>query len=349
MPDAPTVSAGVVGLGMMGSGIARSLDAAGLLGAAFDVQPSVFESYPQLADRARPSAAALAADVDVVFLVVVDRAQLDDVLFAPGGVVEGAHPGLVACICSTVTVDDVAELAALAAEAGLTLVDVGIAGGPDAAATGNLLTTIGADDDTFARISPCLDAMSVRAIHAGPLGAGMKLKLVKNALSFMTMCAVHEALLLGEELGFSSALVKEVAADSNLVDHFFWFPMGRPERPALRRRHRPQDARGQPALRRPGPQGRRRRGGRRRLGGHGPPGDGPHRGPGLALLPAARGLSRARAIRPGGPARGTTARRGAATCRAARRPGWGGGAARRTTAGPPRRASRRPSGRRARA
>jgi 3-hydroxyisobutyrate dehydrogenase-like beta-hydroxyacid dehydrogenase len=227
MPESPTTTAGVIGLGMMGSGIAVSLDAAGLLGAAFDVAPDVFESFPQLADRARPSAAALAADVDVVFLVVVDRAQLEDVLFSPGGVVEGAHPGLVACICSTVTADDVAELAARAAESGLTLVDVGIAGGPDAAATGNLLTTVGADDDAFARIAPCLDAISVRAIHAGPLGAGMKLKLVKNALSFMTMCAVHEALLLGEELGFSSALVKEVAADSNLVDHFFWFPMSR--------------------------------------------------------------------------------------------------------------------------
>ena len=227
-PTAVSVSAGVVGLGMMGSGIALSLDAAGLLGAAYDVQPAVFESVPQLADRARSSAAALAADVDVVFLVVLDRAQLEDVLFSPGGIVEGAHPELVACICSTVTADDVAELVELAAASGLTLVDVGIAGGPDAAATGNLLTTIGADDGTFARIEPCLDAISVRAIHAGPVGSGMKLKLVKNALSFMTMCAVHEALLLGEELGFSSELVKEVAVDSNLVDHFFWFPMGRP-------------------------------------------------------------------------------------------------------------------------
>ena len=228
MPEPSVVSAGVVGLGMMGSGIALSLDAAGLLGAAFDVQPAVFESFPQLADRARPTAAALAAEVDVVFLVVVDRAQLEEVLFSAGGVVEGAHAELVACVCSTVTADDVAELAARAADAGLTLVDVGIAGGPDAAATGNLLTTIGADDDIFTRIAPCLDAISVRAIHAGPLGSGMKLKLVKNALSFMTMCAVHEALLLGEELGFSSELVKEVAVDSNLVDHFFWFPMGRP-------------------------------------------------------------------------------------------------------------------------
>jgi 3-hydroxyisobutyrate dehydrogenase-like beta-hydroxyacid dehydrogenase len=233
VPEAPrpagsAVRAGVIGLGMMGSGIAVSLDAAGLLEACFDVSPAVYDACPQLAVRGRPSAAALAADVDVVFLVVVDRPQLEDVLFSQGGVVEGARPGLVACICSTVTADDVAELAARGGAAGLTVVDVGIAGGPDAAASGGLLTTTGADDATFERIRPCLAALSVRAIHAGPVGAGMKLKLVKNALSFMTMCAVHEALLLGEELGFSSELVREVATDSNLVDHFFWFPMSRP-------------------------------------------------------------------------------------------------------------------------
>jgi len=235
MPDDdPTVTAGVVGLGMMGSGIAMSLDAAGLLGAAHDAEPAVFESLPELAGRSRDSAAALAAAVDVVFLVVVDRPQLDEALFGPGGLVDGAHPGLVACICSTVTPADIEELAARAAVSGVTVVDVGIAGGPDAAATGNLVTTIGADSETYRRISPCLDAMSVRAYFAGPVGSGMKLKLVKNALSFMTMCAVHEALLLGEELGFSSELVKEVAVESNLVDHFFWFPMGRPSaRPML--------------------------------------------------------------------------------------------------------------------
>ena len=73
-----------------------------------------------------------------------------------------------------------------------------------------------------------LDAMSVRTVHAGPIGAGMELKLVKNAISFMTMCAVHEGLLLGESLGFSPELVRTIAVDTNLVDHFFWFPMTRP-------------------------------------------------------------------------------------------------------------------------
>ena len=70
--------------------------------------------------------------------------------------------------------------------------------------------------------------MSGEVFHAGPLGAGMQLKLVKNTMSYLTLCAVHEALLLGEELGFDADQVRRVAECSRLVDHFFWFPMSRP-------------------------------------------------------------------------------------------------------------------------
>ena len=46
-----------------------------------------------------------------------------------------------------------------------------------------------------------LDAFSKEVIHAGPLGAGMNLKLIKNLLSYLALCAAHETLLLAEELG----------------------------------------------------------------------------------------------------------------------------------------------------
>jgi len=164
----------------------------------------------------------------VVFVVVVDRPQIETVLFGRDGLVEGARQGLVVCLCSTVSAEDIEAVAAAAEGSNLVVVDVGIAGGPDAAATGGLLTTVGADDATFEQLRPCLDALSVRSIHAGPLGSGMKLKLVKNTLSYLVMCATHEALLLGEELGFPSSLVGEVAKESNLLDHFFWFPVSRP-------------------------------------------------------------------------------------------------------------------------
>ena len=56
----------------------------------------------------------------------------------------------------------------------------------------------------------------------------MRLKLVKNALSFTIMAAVHETLLFAEAAGFAPDLVRQVALASNLVDDFVWFPMSRP-------------------------------------------------------------------------------------------------------------------------
>jgi 3-hydroxyisobutyrate dehydrogenase-like beta-hydroxyacid dehydrogenase len=224
---AEAVRAGVVGLGMMGGGIAATLDRAGLLAGVHDARREVLDDRPELVGRWADTPAALAEVADVVFVVVIDMPQVEQVVLGPGGIAEAGRD-VVACVCSTVEAADVQALAALAAERGVTLVDVGIAGGPDAAATGGLLTTTGADDATFERILPCLDAMSVTAIHGGPVGTGMQLKLVKNALSFMMMATVHEALLFAEEMGFGPELVKQVAADSNLLRDFFWFPMSRP-------------------------------------------------------------------------------------------------------------------------
>ena len=64
------------------------------------------------------------------------------------------------------------------------LLDVGIAGGPEAAASGSLLTTVGGSSDAYDRAAEALRALSVRTIYAGESGAGMSLKLLKNALSF---------------------------------------------------------------------------------------------------------------------------------------------------------------------
>lgn len=218
---------GVVGLGMMGGGIAVALLDAGLDVVVTDVDPSTRDRDGRFAQAWRVDAAAIARDADVVFIVVLDAAQTEAVLFGEGGIARsGAAP--VVATCATLDVDVVRELADRAGAVGLDLIDVGIAGGPDAAATGDLVTTVGGSDIAVARAAAALDAMSSRTIHGGDIGSGMELKLIKNAISYMTMNAVHEGLLLAEELGYPSDLVAAMARDTNLVDHFFWFPAGRP-------------------------------------------------------------------------------------------------------------------------
>ena len=91
----PTV--GVIGLGAMGSGMAQSLRRAGYAVQVFDVRPGVAEAFAREGGSAHAarSAAALAADCEVVVSVVVNAAQTDDLLFGSGGVAAAMKPGSV--------------------------------------------------------------------------------------------------------------------------------------------------------------------------------------------------------------------------------------------------------------
>jgi len=218
---------GVIGLGMMGGGIARSLLGAGLPVLVHDVRREAAAPLVELGARDCPSPSEMAGDCDVAVVVVFDATQVEDVIFGSTGLVTAAPRGLVVLVCSTIDPSDVEGLAARGAEYGIDVIDVGIAGGPRAAETGRLVSMVGGSEEAAAAAKQVLEAMSVDVVHAGAIGYGMKLKLVKNTMSYLTMCAVHEALLLGEEIGFDAALVRRVAEQSNLVDDFFWFPMSR--------------------------------------------------------------------------------------------------------------------------
>jgi putative dehydrogenase len=228
MSDHLAGGVGVVGIGEMGLGMAQSLDRVGLLAAVADVRDDVFTEHSAMAVRRAPTPAAVAERCTVVF-VVVDAPQVEMVLFGDDGIASAVVDNdVVACVCATVDADAVRDWAARAVARGFAVVDVGIAGGATAAHAGELLTMVGCDDDVFAAIEPALAALSCEAIHAGPVGAGMELKLVKNGMSFTVMAAVHEAMLLGEELGFSAELLARVVDKSGLVRDFVWFPLGRP-------------------------------------------------------------------------------------------------------------------------
>ena len=215
----------------MGSGVARSLLAAGLPVAVFDVRP---EPAAAIAGATVcTSSAAVAGNADVVCIVVYDGGQVREVLFGPDGLLAGADPGLVVIVCTTMSVEDVVDAAATAEAAGVALLDVGISGSPEDAASGQLVVMVGGDDEAVATAAPVLEMMAREVIRAGVRGQGMRLKLIKNAMSYLTMSAVHEAMRLAERVGVPLDAVRQTVVATDLVDDFFWHPLARPStRPA---------------------------------------------------------------------------------------------------------------------
>jgi 3-hydroxyisobutyrate dehydrogenase len=220
--------AGVVGLGRMGSPMARCVAQAGIPTTVYDVRAEVVREAEVHGARGVGSAAEVARESDVICIVVLDLPQVEEVLFGADGIIAGAHDGLVVCVCSTIDDDAVAPLAERTAQHGVALIDSGVAGGPPNAELASLVTMVGGPDDTLERARPVLDAFSAEVVHAGPLGAGMQLKLVKNLGSYLVLCAANETMRFADALGIPADVVNHVNDTSNMLAQFWTMTVERP-------------------------------------------------------------------------------------------------------------------------
>ncbi len=90
----------------------------------------------------------------------------------PGGIIEGAHAGLVVIDMSTITPVVASTLAARLAEYGITLLDAPVGGGDAGAMAGTLSIMVGGDEETFKRCMPIFQALGKTIVHVGASGAG---------------------------------------------------------------------------------------------------------------------------------------------------------------------------------
>jgi len=191
--------AGVIGLGMIGGGVAVSLARSGRVPTVYDIRPDAADKLAGVpAPVASPAEVARASDV--VLVAVVDADQARSVLFADDGVLAGAEQGLIVVLLSTVAVPVVHELAQACAKAGVSLLDCGVTPG-DKAAENGLVAILGGDESTVDRAMPVLTDFTKRVVHCGPLGAGMATKIARNVITYGTWRAVHEATALAAAAG----------------------------------------------------------------------------------------------------------------------------------------------------
>jgi len=223
------VRAGFVGVGRIGLPMAARALEAGLELSVFDARSEAAAPLVARGARACRSAREVAAASDVVCVVVLDDAQTRDVVCGPDGLLAGASTGDVVCICSTVSESTVLELARDAGRAGVELLDAGVAGGVEHAEKGTLVATLGGSADAVERARPVLSTFASELVHAGPVGAGMRLKLVKNLISYLALAAAHEGRMLAEACGLDVASVRRVVDASTLLAQFFEFGLRRPD------------------------------------------------------------------------------------------------------------------------
>ena len=131
----------------------------------------------------RPIPSSSAAQSDVVGICVTDGAAVREVTLGPAGVLAGMATGSVLALHSTIGTEDCVEIAEAAAERGVEVIDAPVSGGGAVAAAGRLTVYVGGSDAAVARARPVLETYGNPVLHLGALGAGLRTKLVNNALN----------------------------------------------------------------------------------------------------------------------------------------------------------------------
>jgi 3-hydroxyisobutyrate dehydrogenase len=206
---------GIVGLGAMGLGMAKSLRRAGYSVYVFDLRPEAVQTFAAEGGVACNSAAELGSACDVLISVVVNAAQTEAVLFGEGGAAAAMQPGSVFVMCSTVDPGWSAALEKRLAEKNILYLDAPISGGAVRAAKGEITMMTAGQPDAYSKVGGALDAMAAKVYRLGATaGNGSKVKIINQLLAGVHIAVAAEAMALGLRQGVDPAALYEVITHS---------------------------------------------------------------------------------------------------------------------------------------
>lgn len=205
------VRLGYIGLGNQGAPMAKRLAEwpGGLV--VFDMRAEAMAPFAELGATLADSVAEV-AKADVISVTVLNDEQVRDVVTQ---LAEHAEPGTVIAIHSTIEPTTAVELAEQLRPKGIHIVDAPVSGGAGAASKGELAVMVGADDDAYDKVKPVFKQWASLVVRAGEPGAGTRMKLARNMLTFVGFAAACEAQKLAEASGIDLQKLGRVVRHSD--------------------------------------------------------------------------------------------------------------------------------------
>jgi 3-hydroxyisobutyrate dehydrogenase len=201
---------GFIGLGGMGTGMARNVAKAGLLSGVYNRTAAKAQSLArELNVAAYEQPAALAAEMDIVLICV---SADEDVLAMVKAIAKAMKPGSIVVDMSTVSSSTAKIAATILAEHRVEFLDAPVSGGVEGAQSGTLAMMVGGSAETLEKARPVLESMCSRIAHMGDTGAGQATKAVNQILCAGINEAVTEALAFAEAQGLPMEKVIEIVS-----------------------------------------------------------------------------------------------------------------------------------------
>ncbi|MGA9509183.1 MAG: NAD(P)-dependent oxidoreductase [Candidatus Sulfotelmatobacter sp.] len=214
---ADQVKVGFIGLGNMGSRMARRLLDHGYPLVAYDINSSKAEAVVGKRGFAAKNILEVARSVDVLLSCLTNDEAVQSVYTGAEGFFAGARAGTVVLEMSTISPATSRELHKLGATRGIEVMDVAISGSTPAAESGILTLLAGGRQELFFAAKPIFEVLAKQYFLLGGPGSGTAMKLVVNTLLGVGMQAIAEAVILGEKAGLDRKNLLDVLSKTAVI------------------------------------------------------------------------------------------------------------------------------------
>ena len=193
---------GLIGVGLMGHGIGKNILAKGFkLNVLAHKNRIPVDSLISKGAHECKSVAEIAAQSDMVILVVTGTPQVEEIVLGDKGLLANGKKGLIIADCSTAEPDSTLRIAKASEQHGMVFVDTPMTRTPNEAEAGKLGLMVGADGATLEKIRPVLNCFSDLIVHTGAVGTGHQVKLINNFLSLGHAAIAAEAITVAAKAG----------------------------------------------------------------------------------------------------------------------------------------------------
>ena len=208
---------GLIGLGLMGSRLARRLHSAGWNTRAWNRSPQSAKELNKAGIAIATSIADLLSGSGVILSSLANDAAVRSVYLDKGGVFSQAEPGTVILEMSTISPELSRSLHEEARKTGIDFLDVAISGSTSAVEAGTITLLAGGDKETFEQCIPIFESIARQWFLIGPGSSGVQMKLVVNLLLGIDMQAIAEAVSLGEHLHIDRNVLLDVLSRTAVI------------------------------------------------------------------------------------------------------------------------------------
>lgn len=207
--------AGVIGLGDMGSGLAKNLIKHGFPTVGHDLLDHRTKAFGELGGVVATNAAEVGRSADVVFIMVMNGDEVNEVVFGEHGLVSTLRDGAAIILSATIKPAEAQALGKALESTKIHLIDSPVSGGFPGAQNGTLTLMSSAPQNVMDEFKPAMDAVSANIHHVGTEpGAGQTVKACLQSLIGSIFSATFEASVLAAKAGVSGEVLYNVFSTS---------------------------------------------------------------------------------------------------------------------------------------